>query len=405
METDIVVIGGGAAGIAAARRLHEAARAYVLVEARDRLGGRGWTVEAEGEPIDLGCGWLHSAEGNPWTEIAKVQRRTFDRSLAPWQLPRPSLGLSAEEFRSYRRASGEFFARLSDSAQQNPDRPAADLLEPDGRWNALIRSVIGYISGADVEKVSARDFENYEDTDVNWRVVEGLGATISAYGTGLQAMLGCEVTQIDHAGKRLRIETRKGTIACEKAIFTLPTDVIARNAALFSPVLPDKIEAAVGLPLGLMDKLYLALDHADEFARDTRLFGRTDRMTGSYVLHAFERPQIECYYAASDAADLERGGDEAFFARAREDLARHLGADFTKRIRPLAVHRWGADRFAGGSYSSALPGKADCRQVSAEPVDGRIFFAGEACSKHDFSTAHGAYHTGIIAAEQALATN
>lgn len=267
----------------------------------------------------------------------------------------------------------------------------------------MIRSVVSYISGADAEQVSLRDFENYADTEVNWRVVEGLGAAIAAYGAGLNVLLETSVTRIDHSGKQLRVETAGGAINCEKVIVTLPTDLMAENDDLFSPALPSKTEASAGLALGLADKLYLALDHADEFRRDTRLFGRTDRMTGSYTLHAFGRPQIECYYGASLAAQLERGGDEAFFACAREDLTRHLGADFAKRIRPLAVHGWRADPFAHGSYSCALPGKADCRDVLAEPVNDRIFFAGEACSEHDFSTAHGAYRTGVRAAEQALA--
>ncbi len=403
MDTEIAVIGGGAAGIAAARRVNAAGRACLLIEARARLGGRAWTVTPEIEPIDLGCGWLHSAEGNPWAGVAEAQGRTLDRSLPPWQRSHAGLGLTADEHRAFQRAAGTFFARVSEAARRDVDIAAAELIERGGRWNGLIRSVVSYISGADLERISVRDFENYEDTEVNWRVVEGLGAAIEDHAAGLHVILSAPVTRIDHAGKRLRIETAKGAIACDKVVVTLPTNVIGDNEALFSPPLPAKVEAAAGLPLGLADKLYLALDRADEFTRDTRLFGCTDRMTGSYTLHAFCRPQIECYYGASLAADLEREGEAEFFACAREDLVRHLGADFAKRIRMLAVHRWGADPFARGSYSFALPGKAGCRQLLAAPVDNRIFFAGEACSKHDFSTAHGAYRTGLEAAEQALA--
>lgn len=403
MNTEVVVVGAGAAGIAAARRLQEAGRSCLLVEARDRLGGRAWTVTSKHDPLDLGCGWLHSAEGNPWAAIAEAQGRSLDRSLPPWQRPYAALDIPAAEHCAFRRAAGEYFARLGEAARQEGDVAVSKLLEPGGRWNGLIRSVLSYISGADAEQVSACDFNNYEDTEVNWRVIEGLGAAIAAYAAGVQVVLESPVTRIDHAGKRLRIETKKGAITCDKAIVTLPTDVIALNENLFFPALPHKLEAAAGLPLGLADKLYLTLERADEFARDTRLFGRTDTMTGSYTLHAFGRPLIECYYGASLAADLERGGADAFFACARDDLTRHLGADFAKRIRLLAAHGWKADPFARGSYSCALPGQAGCRQKLAAPVDDRIFFAGEACSKHDFSTAHGAYRTGVAAAEQALA--
>lgn len=401
-STDIAVIGGGAAGVAA-RRLTQAGRDCLLIEARERLGGRGLTVMAGGEAVDLGCGWLHAAEGNEWSRIAEAQGRKLDRSPPPWQRPPAGLDLSPEEQRAFERAAGTFFARVSEAARGDGDVAAAALLEPGGRWNGLIRSVVSYISGADVERLSVRDFENYEDTEVNWRVEEGYGAVIAAHGAGVPAALGCPVRRIDHSGPRLRIETGRGTLEAEKAIVTLPSTVIAESETLFAPVLPAKIDAARGLPLGLADKLYLSLDGADEFSRDTRLFGRTDRVTGAYALHAFGRPQVECYFGGGLAAELETGGAAAFVAHAVDELTSHLGADFARRVRFLALHCWAADPFARGSYSFALPGQADQRAVLAAPVDERIYFAGEAVSPNDFSTAHGAYRTGIAAAEAILA--
>jgi monoamine oxidase len=80
-----------------------------------------------------------------------------------------------------------------------------------------------------------------------------------------------------------------------------------------------------------------------------------------------------------------------------------LGSDFARRVKPLQLYRWGSDPFARGSYSYALPGQAECRGALAAAVDDRLFFAGEACSQHDYSTAHGAYLTGVAAAEQVIA--
>jgi monoamine oxidase len=401
-DVDIAIIGGGAAGVAAARRLHDAGRDCLLIEARDRLGGRSWTVTAAGHPIDLGCGWLHSAEGNEWARIAEARGFALDRALPPWQRPTTDLDLTPEERRDFYRASNTFFDRVTAAAGKERDVALSELLEPDGRWNGLIRSVISYISGGDAERVSVRDFENYQDTEVNWRVVQGYGTAIAAHAAGVPLVLDCAVTRIDHSGLRLQIETTKGVVQANKAIVTLPSTIIAEDEALFSPLLPDKIDAARGLPLGLADKLYLALDNADEFARDTRLFGRTEALSGSYTLHAFGRPQIECYYGASLAANLERGGERAFVAHAVEDLTRHLGSGFAKRVRFLGLHCWAADPFARGSYSFALPEQADKRAVLAATVDDRLYFAGEACSLHDFSTAHGAYRTGTAAAEAIL---
>ena len=100
---------------------------------------------------------------------------------------------------------------------------------------------------------------------------------------------------------------------------------------------------------------------------------------------------------------LEKGGEAAFFDFARGELVGLYGGDFARRIAPLALHGWSGDPFARGAYSYALPGRADERAVLAAPVDGRLFFAGEACSREDFSTAHGAYLTGLAAAAQAIA--
>ena len=94
---------------------------------------------------------------------------------------------------------------------------------------------------------------------------------------------------------------------------------------------------------------------------------------------------------------------QAFVDFAVSQLADVFGSDFKKRLSLLDMHLWASDPFARGSYSFALPGRVDCRQTLAAPVDGRLFFAGEACSKLDFSTAHGAYLTGLAAAEQVLA--
>jgi monoamine oxidase len=212
------------------------------------------------------------------------------------------------------------------------------------------------------------------------------------------------VQRIDHSGRRVRIETARGTIVADRVIVTLPTAAIASGAPAFTPALPHKVEAAAGLPLGLADKLFLSLDHAEEFEQDTRVLGRIDQPgTGAYHLRPFGRPLIEAYFGGALARELEAGGERAFADFAVSELTGVLGSDFARRVTPVRLHRWGADLFARGSYSYAQPGAADCRAALAEPVDDRLFFAGEACSTTDFSTAHGAWATGIAAADAAIA--
>ena len=404
-DTEVVIVGGGAAGIAACRRLRDAGIDCLLVEARPRLGGRAWTVSDDPLcPIDLGCGWLHSADRNPWHGIAETQGRSIDRTPPPWMRPSAPIGFPLSEHAAYLDARDKFFARVDAAAESEQDAAAATLLDPNGRWNDLIRATGTYVSGAELERVSVRDLGRYDDSSVNWRVVEGYGTVIAAHGASLPVTLGCSVRGIDWNGRRLRVETAHGSIAADAVIVTLPSSLLAEQKIAFTPGLPAKAEAAAGLPLGLADKLFLSLSDAGEFEKDSRLFGRTDRSgTATYHLRPFGRPQIEVYFAATLAAELEAAGEAAFLDFAVAELIGLLGSDFARRIRPLHLHRWGIDPLSRGSYSYALPGKADCRAMLAAPVDDRLFFAGEACSTNDYSTAHGAYLTGIVAADQAVA--
>ncbi len=401
-DTEVAIIGGGAAGVAAARRLREAGVECLIIEARDRLGGRAWTVPGpDGSALDLGCGWLHSADRNPWVEIARAQGLTIDETPPPWM--RSSLGFETGEQDDYRAAIERFYARVAEVARGVKDVSVAAALEPGGRWNGLLGAVVGFISGAPPAQISARDFDNYHNTEINWRVVEGYGTAVARHGDGVAVTLGAPVQRIDHGGKRLRIETAQGALAAERAIVTLPTSVLADAETLFAPALPDKMEAARALPLGLDDKLFIALDQAEEFAPNSRLFGGKDKSrTAAYHIRPFGRAQIECFFGGDTARELEAAGEGAFFDFAVSELTGILGGAFAKRLKPIRVHRWGADPFARGAYSYALPGKVDCRAVLADPVDERLFFAGEACSKHDYSTAHGAYRTGIAAAEAVI---
>ena len=403
-DVETVVIGGGAAGLAAARRLHQAGVKCLVVEGRPRLGGRAWTVtDSSGYALDLGCGWLHSADRNPWVKVAEEQGRTIDKTPPPWRRRSLSHGFPEGGQREFLMAQHEFFAKVSERAQKEPDVSVGSLLPPDGRWNNLINAVGTYISGAELNRVSARDFDNFEDTEVNWRVVEGYGATVAASGASLELALDCLVQRIDHSGKRLKIETAKGAISADRAIVTLPTAILAEADKLFAPFLPEKMQAAQNLPLGLADKLFLSLEGAEEFEADSRIFGATDRIaTAAYHLRPFGRPQIEAYFGGRLAADLEAAGEGAFFDFALAELTRQLGSTFARRVKPIQIHSWGSDPFARGSYSYAVPGMASRREKLASPVDDRLFFAGEACSRGDFSTAHGAFITGVIAAEQAL---
>lgn len=398
---DVLVIGGGAAGIGAGLRLAAAGVDYLLVEARPRLGGRAWTIN-DGLPYDMGCGWLHSADENPWTDIAAAQGRTIDRTLPPWTRP-SRVDLPADEQAEFGRAIADFYERLY-AAKNEPDRPASSLLKPGNRWNPLLNAISTYINGAELDRVSMQDLACYHDTEINWRVREGYGTVIAAAGAGLNVMTACPVSEIDHSGQLIAARTDRGVVTARCVIVTVSSALLAEEHLRFVPTLPEKVEAAASLPLGIANKLFLSLEGAEEFEADSRVFGRgRETGTASYHMRPFGRPLIEAYFGGSLADDLEREGGQSFVDFAGQELNGILGSSFSSRLRPVHLSQWRKDPYARGSYSYAAPGHHSDRAVLARPVDSRLFFAGEACSAISFSTAHGAYQTGVSAAGHALA--
>jgi monoamine oxidase len=403
-DFDIVVIGAGAAGLAAAAQLAQGSASFVLLEARARMGGRAFTESSSSYPLDRGCGWLHSADRNPWRGIAEASGFTIDRTEPASGQQTFDLGFSRQDQQAFAEASDAFNARIFEAAENCHEQAAAHLFEPCNRWNPLIDAVSTYMSGAALEHISVFDLAHYADSEINWRIREGYGAAIGKFGTGLPVRLNCAVHMIDHSGASLRIETSAGTLTAQAAIVTLPPPLLLSGALQFRPALPRKLEAAEGLPLGIADKLFIGLDQPEDLPPDGHLFGHIDRIeTASYHLRPFGHPLIECYFGGPLALDLERAGPEAFFTFACDELARLFGNSFRERLHFITATSWALDSWSCGSYSYARPGHADARQKLAQSVDDRLFFAGEACSTYDFSTAHGAYQTGVAAAEQALA--
>jgi len=404
-DPDVVVIGAGTAGLGAARRLAAAGFSIRVIEARNRLGGRAWTArDPSGFPIELGCAWLHSADENELCAISLQSGLTIDKTRPPWRRQINDIGFSPADQADFHAALGRLFERLDEAGQAKVDQSADRLLDPGNRWNPLLNATSTYLNGVELDQLSIHDFWRYHDSGVNWRVVEGYGSLMAALAMGLDITLDCPACLVDHAGPGVRIETPRGNLRTRAVIVTVPTDVLCAGGLRFRPALPDKIEAAAALPLGLADKLYLRLDNAEEFPKDSHLYGALDRVeTGSYHVRPFGRPLIEVYFGGRFARDLEAEGEAASASFAIGQLASLLGGGIRKRLHPIAATAWGSDPFARGSYSHAMPGHADARGVLAAPVDRRLFFAGEACSAHDFSTAHGAYRSGVAAADEVIA--
>jgi monoamine oxidase len=402
-DIDAVVIGAGAAGIAAARRLHGAGRTTVLLEARNRIGGRAWTYHASGLALDLGCGHLHSADENEWATIAEQLGFTVEQRPPSWARPALPVNFPLDQQDDYWEAWDRLYARFDAAAEAGDDRPMSAFLEPGGRWNALLDAMSTYINGARFDQLVAREYALYHDSGVNWRVVEGYGALIAAYAKGLDIRLACPATLVDHSRERVRIVTPSGDLSARAVVVAVPPGLIANETLRFAPAVPAKCDAAHALPLGVADKVFFRVDDPEDLPIETRLFGDTTHTeTGNYTLRPFGRAVIDGYFGGPFARALEQEGDGAFAAFATEQIASALGNGIRKRLHPIIESAWARDPWSLGSYSYGGVGAEAARAAFAAPVDERLFFAGEHCSAVDFSTAHGAYRTGIAAADAAL---
>jgi monoamine oxidase len=402
---DVVVVGAGAAGIAALRRLEAAGLDVVALEARDRVGGRAHTIQTTaGFPVDCGAGWVHSADQNLLAKPIEQAGFTLDRSPPHWMKQAFNQDFSAADQEAYRRAFGALDERLEAAAATGIDRPASELLEPGGRWNHLLDAFSSFYNGAEFDQVSVLDYAAYDDSGVNWRVREGYGAAIAHFADLSRVVTGCAVSTIHHDGPELVLETAKGRLVARAVIVCVPTPALSEGGLRFSPGLPGKAEAAAGLPLGLADKAFLAVAEPEALPAEGHLFGRTDRTEmGSYHLRPFGRPYIEVFLGGRCARGLEAEGPGAMAAFALEELGELMGSDFRRGLTPLGETHWAHDPWALGSYSHALPGRSGDRAILAAPVEDRIFFAGEATHPHLYSTVHGAWESGLRAADEAIA--
>lgn len=458
-----VVVGGGAAGIAAARHLYDHGADVLLVEAGATLGGRakswslalpdwgdgrgpssfpavpsrrtpgsardgrhddappssitvsrlgsgvrrgdgtGGDADSNGAentvPVDAGCGWLHSARRNSWTAIAQASGFAIDRSSPNWDVQWRDLGFPPAEQQSFGEAYDRWDAAAY-AALDGPDRPLSDFVAADDPWRPMLDAISGYVNGAPLDRVSLHDWAAYEDeaTDDNWALPAGYGTLIAHHAKGLPVRLGTSVTRIDHRGRMIRLDTPAGTIEADRVVLALPTTAYAGIA--FDPPLPDKLQAAADLPLGLADKVFIAVDRP-EWPAHAHLTGNPHSgCTASHRLSPFGRPIIESFFGGACAEAMATREDAIAFAV--DELVGLLGSGWRARLLPLAATHWRGERFIHGSYSHARVGRAGARAILAEPVDGRLFFAGEACSRHDFSTAHGAHDTGLAAATAIL---
>ena len=402
-EPDAVVIGAGAAGIAAAKQLQAAGRSVVVLEARDRLGGRTFTDSSLGPAYDAGAMFIHWAERNPWTEIARelgVQTPSESRG-GGFQLFQSGKPMPAGDRARRRGAFGEIDRRLDNADLDDRDLSVAEVLADLGPDLAPVAASGMLLSiGEASARISARDYQRLWAGE-DYVVPSGYGNLVARYAEGLDIRLGQPVTAIDWSGSRVAVTTAAGTLRARACIVTVPVGVLKSGAIRFTPQLPARTrDALAGIGMGALTKIALKVA-GDRFGivPGTTYFeaGSAERLI-SFDLFPDDRDLVIGYCGGDFARDLSSAGPAAAREQVVDLLAAMVGTEFRKAAGPVSFPAWWTDPFSHGSYSVCRPGHADAREILAEPIGGKLWLAGEATAGGGAMTAGGATLAGRTAA-------
>ncbi|WP_374378135.1 flavin monoamine oxidase family protein [Dongia sp.] len=399
---DLVIVGAGAAGLAAARAARAAGLNIEVVEAASRIGGRGFTdTTTFPAPFDLGCQWLHAASINPYTKAADRLGFRYRKDPFVYRIHDGTWWLNdtlVEEFGASLAATYDRVAALGEAGE---DVPAARAIDPADPWGSLFRrAYTGYMAWPP-EEVSTFDTSRFHFTDEDWPVEGGYGALVAAEGADIEVNLDCPVKSIDWGGSEVMVGTAKGMIFCRAVLVTVSVGVLQAERIKFFPLLPDwKLDALGHLRMGHAEKVgfWMKRNIFAGMGPHFTMLNWDSAPTAGFVCKPFDRPMATLFASGPFARDLFAQGMDAAIAEAKSLLGKVFGADVLKEIATARATGWVSDPYTLGAYSVLSPGGGEARAELARPIDDKVFFAGEAASPDGFSTAHGAYNSGLTAA-------
>ena len=404
-DHDVVIVGAGAAGIAAGRELARRGKSFVILEARQRVGGRVFTDASLGERFDAGAIYIHWAEKNPWRALAQeLGVEIVDSERLPGSFRLFENGQTIQ--RTNRRGYAVINERFDPDLSPVPDIAMSARVEADGD-DALraVSNLTRMALGEEAERVSSLDYARLWAGD-DYVAPEGYGSLVARAAQGLPVRLGVTVRSIDWSGQGVTIDTDQGALRARAVIVTVPVGVLRAERIAFTPRLPDDtLRGLDGLQMGALTKIALRFN-GERFgvAPGTDLWDIAGpRATFDFECWPFDRNLVVAVFGGDHAREIVRMGEAAAVDLALARFSQLVGVDARRSFVGGRLAGWSEDPFSLGSYSHASPGHADARAMLAAPVGGRVFFAGEATGGDNFGgamTAGGAF----LAGEQAART-
>jgi monoamine oxidase len=405
---DAVIVGAGAAGIAAARRLAAARKRFVLIEAAGEVGGRCVTdTRIFGVPYDRGAHWMYASDINPLVKLG-VQAGLEIYRAPPGQRVRIGRRYAREgEMEDFLAGLVRANTAIADTARKS-DIACAQVMPKDlGDWRPTIEFVLGpYTCGKDLAEVSTVDLARAADRDNSAFCRQGFGAVLTKLSAGLPLLLGSPVKTIEWwSRQRLEVNSAKGEFRTGAAIVTVSTNALAAGKIKFAPDLPKRhLDAVSKLKLGSRDHIALELaGNPFGLRADELVFEKSEsRQTGAILGNMAGSTICVVDVAGNFGRELSAKGEAAMIDFALGWLGGLYGADMKNLVKRRHATRWNNEPWVLGATSSAAPGGQSARKVMTEPLSNRIFLAGEATHETLWGTVAGAWESGERAADAVL---
>ena len=401
---DVIVIGAGAAGLAAAKTLMGHGLEVAVIEAADRIGGRVITdTDTFGVPYDVGAHWLHNGEDNPYKTYAEKTGVAVRKAREEYRVFAEGREVGNLEMVKFWRTWEKIEQAMTRAAEQGLDISAAEAVaKVKGDWADTIAWAIGPWSAAkDMADFSVLDWWSSLDGE-DWYCSGGFGTLVARYGANVPVALNTAATRIDWQGNGVVVETDQGTLRAKAVVVTVSTGVLAAGGIAFTPTLSAEKRASFeGISMGLYNHIVLQFREdvfgmgadgylLNQIGDDGKGFGTLTNAGGHGLAY--------CDVGGSWARELEREPEAGQVDYAVSELRKLLGSDIDRAFIKGAATSWGQNPLVRGSYASAAPGAYALREVLREPVGERIFFAGEACHPDQWSTVAGAHLSGVATA-------
>ncbi|MHA1525034.1 MAG: flavin monoamine oxidase family protein [Alphaproteobacteria bacterium] len=406
-DTDIVIIGAGAAGLAAARGFQARNISFKLIEVRDRIGGRGFTnTEYFGVPVDFGCSELHHGRRNPF--VAYAQQNGFKVSPLPGDAADRILVGNRPASKRQMQAMEQVYERHQQALSATCDSPA-DIsaakafanLNPGG-WAPSVRLWMGPVSaGVDMDDFSAHDWCS-SPSGQNWHAPAGFGTLIAHYGRAVPVRLKTRAQEVIWTNRGVRVVTDAGTIKAKAVVVTVPLGVLQAGSIRFTPTLPAWMsDALAGMDMANYTKILLKFRaHTFDQPAGSWLAGKINERDGfSFWINPGGHGVVQAIAGGAYALALELAGENVAVDAALSVLRAMLGARIEQSFVEGTMTYWNQDPFSRGAWGVAKPGQFHQRARLARPVGGRIYFAGEANHRQFWSTAGGALLVGAQVAK------